>query len=418
MKGVKKGVVAHLREKQPKVIDIHCACHLVSLTVKAAIKILPLKVDEVLVDIYYHFHHSTKRVESLKDYTEFCCMEYKTLLKHSETRWLSLTQSIKRTLEMWDALCTYFTSHPDVEKPGKVKTIASHLNQPFTKAWLLFLSNVLVVFDKFNVYFQTTQTTTIHKLHGESERLLKTVLSFFIVSDVLRQHASDLTKISYTDPNIQLSQDDIFVGDDTSAFLLSLVDEGEDIRDFYDQVIKFYEAFMKKQLKAFDFKSEIFKVLSFLDPCKWQSMTPASFDLLEKYLPVPFDKTAIKQEYREFAAESDLTHVGHDAVKFWTNVYQMKSPMGEPKHIHLSNLALQLLSIPASNADSERVFSLVRRIKTDFRSSLSVETLSALIGCHGHFNSTGKCCELDTIDTVLLEKAKACTRERNLSYRK
>ena len=54
MKGVKKGVVAHLREKQPKVIDIHCACHLVSLTVKAAIKILPLKVDEVLVDIYYH----------------------------------------------------------------------------------------------------------------------------------------------------------------------------------------------------------------------------------------------------------------------------------------------------------------------------------------------------------------------------
>ena len=197
---------------------------------------------------------------------------------------------------MWDALCTYFTSHPDVEKPGKVKTIASHLNQPFTKAWLLFLSNVLVVFDKFNAYFQTTQTATIHKLHGESERLLKTVLSFFIVSDVLRQHACDLTKISYTDPNIQISQDDIFVGDDTSAFLLSLVDEGKDTRDFYDQVIKFYEAFMKKQLKAFDFKSEIFKVLSFLDPCKCQSMTPASFDLLEKYLPVPFDKTAIRQE--------------------------------------------------------------------------------------------------------------------------
>ena len=92
----------------------------------------------------------------------------------------------------------------------------------------------------------------------------------------------------------------------------------------------------------------------------------------------------------------------------------MESPLGERKYHHLSNLALYLLSIPASNADSERVFSLVRRIKTDFRASLSTETVSALIGCH--LNKTFKCCEQRKFDTALLNRAQTCTRERNLQY--
>ena len=76
---------------------------------------------------------------------------------------------------MWDPLVSYFTSHIDVEKPGKVKTISSLLNDPETRLWLGFLSNVMEVFDKFNTFFQTSLTSTIHKLHGESERLLKKV---------------------------------------------------------------------------------------------------------------------------------------------------------------------------------------------------------------------------------------------------
>ena len=43
-------------------------------------------------------------------------------------------------------------------------------------------------------------------------------------------------------------------------------------------------------------------------------------------------------------------------------------------------------TIPASNADSERVFSLERRIKTEFHSSLATETVSSSITCH--FNNT------------------------------
>ena len=69
MKGARKGVIAHLRKEQPKVLDVRCTCHVVSLSVKAATKTLPIKLDELLVDIYYHFHHSVKRIESLKDFS-------------------------------------------------------------------------------------------------------------------------------------------------------------------------------------------------------------------------------------------------------------------------------------------------------------------------------------------------------------
>ena len=62
MKGVKKGVIAHLREKQAKVIDIHCACQVVNLVVKAAVETLPLKVDELLVDIIIIFTITLKEL--------------------------------------------------------------------------------------------------------------------------------------------------------------------------------------------------------------------------------------------------------------------------------------------------------------------------------------------------------------------
>ena len=79
------------------------------------------------------FHHSVKRVTSLKEFADFCSTECKSILKPVETRWLPLTKVIQRLLDMWESLCSYFTSHPDVEKAGKVKTISKHLNDPFTK---------------------------------------------------------------------------------------------------------------------------------------------------------------------------------------------------------------------------------------------------------------------------------------------
>ena len=72
---------------------------------------------------------------SLKEFAEFCCVDFKTVLKHCETRWLSLRRAINRTLDIWDLLLSYFTSHCGIEKPGKVRAIfmlISKLTDPST----------------------------------------------------------------------------------------------------------------------------------------------------------------------------------------------------------------------------------------------------------------------------------------------
>ena len=63
-----------------------------SACLKSAVKALPLKVDDLLVDIYYHFQNRVNRIVSLREVAEFCCVEFKSILKHCETRWLSLLE--------------------------------------------------------------------------------------------------------------------------------------------------------------------------------------------------------------------------------------------------------------------------------------------------------------------------------------
>ena len=110
----------------------------------------------------------------LEEYADFCSCEYKAVLKHCETRWLSIRRAVMRMLQIWPSLVSYFTSHLDVEKSGKVKNISKLLNNPIPKPWLSFLG----IFDKFSILFQTSSTSLIHKIQGETARLLRTVLLF------------------------------------------------------------------------------------------------------------------------------------------------------------------------------------------------------------------------------------------------
>ena len=189
-----------------------------------------------------------------------------------------------RVLEMWVPLCSYFRSHRDVEKPGKVHTIDQVLQDPFTKPWLCFLSSSLTVFDKYNVYFQTSTTATIHKLQGECERLLKIVLSFFVKrSEIQMSFPSDVTAVDYTTPAHHLLEHDIYTGDETLALITDLRDnEGESVKRFYERVVLFYEKFVTKLIKVFNFKSQALNFLSFLDPARSQHESPSIFDKIEE----------------------------------------------------------------------------------------------------------------------------------------
>ena len=82
MKGVRNGVVRHLKDKQPNLVDFGCICHLENLALKAAMKSLPIAIDSFLVSIHTHFYLSIKRKEQFKEFCEFVDVSYKQILKH------------------------------------------------------------------------------------------------------------------------------------------------------------------------------------------------------------------------------------------------------------------------------------------------------------------------------------------------
>ena len=46
-----------IKVKNPDVFDLGCVCHLANLCTVAGVKALPLLVKDLLIDVYYHFHH-------------------------------------------------------------------------------------------------------------------------------------------------------------------------------------------------------------------------------------------------------------------------------------------------------------------------------------------------------------------------
>ena len=80
---------------------------------------------------------------------------------------------------------------------------------------------------------------------------------------------------------------------------------------------------------------------------------------------------------------------------------------GQPRFPILSKLMMGLLSIPASNADSEHGFSMLRKIHTDQRSNLSQSTIIALMLVM--FNCENYCVDSELPEALIKDCKKATT---------
>lgn len=109
MMGKKNGVAAVLTEAHESIVKIGCPCHLINTAAEKAASCLPAKVDEVLVDIFFYLERSAKRNSSLKEFHEIHNKEFRKILKHVPTRWLSLGKCLERLLYQWAQLLSFFS---------------------------------------------------------------------------------------------------------------------------------------------------------------------------------------------------------------------------------------------------------------------------------------------------------------------
>jgi hypothetical protein len=78
--------------------------HIVHNCIQTATDVLPIEVEALVVKIYKYFHIYTVHVTQLKEFCEFVDLEYKKVLQHGNTRFLSLLPAIERILQIYEGL--------------------------------------------------------------------------------------------------------------------------------------------------------------------------------------------------------------------------------------------------------------------------------------------------------------------------
>ena len=99
--------------------------------------------------------------------------------------------------------------------------------------------------------------------------------------------------------------------------------------------------------------------------------------------------------------------------KQWSLIGKIKNVDGTLKYRHTANIMLSILTIPHSNAECERIFSMVNKTKRKFRSNINDETLEKLIMVK--ISLQGSCYE-QNFEPSFLKKVKSSNLQKTNSF--
>lgn len=102
---------------------------------------------------------------------------------------------------------------------------------------------------------------------------------------------------------------------------------------------------------------------------------------------------------------NNLINVGFETTEqFWVMVSNFKNAGGDYFFKELSQIALNTLSLPISNAFVERVFSTMNIVKNKIRNKINVTLLDAIIRIRFFFYKKGICCKDFKVTKLMYEK--------------
>ena len=104
-------------------------------------------------------------------------------------------------VEQWPALRSYFASTED--QLVVVRRTVQRLDDPTLKLYFLFLKEVLPLFNRFNLLFQS-EKPLLHVLHQELIILYKKFILKFVREEVVDAHCHNIIELDVNDTSIQL----------------------------------------------------------------------------------------------------------------------------------------------------------------------------------------------------------------------
>ena len=395
MFGEHNSVSQLLKADYPTVVTVKCSCHLIHLASSHAALTLPKGLEDLCRDIFAHFHRSSKRQNVYQEFQQFFNVEPHQLLSPGQTRWLLLEACVNRILEQYIALQHYFVLVTNEDPTHSNERILKSLDNKFNLAYLEFLSHQLERFNNFNRLFQG-ERPLLHCLKDEVEGLIRSIASDFMKIPFVK--AASPKKIDPTKVENQLPLKEIYLGVAATATLHEIKEnvpeDHVDVKNFYVNCRNFLIEIILQVQRRFDLDSEIYDVIQCISPKKAAARVPSSLaEVVKKlpYLDTILNVRKLDAEWREHALDDNLAP-SLKWEEYWNRVKDAKVPSGEEKYPNLTMCVEVLASFPFSNAAVERIFSLLKRVKTDDRTRLKSASLVSLLQCklgmkNGNYNA-------------------------------
>lgn len=208
------------------ILKANCPTHIAHSACKHASDQLAVDIEAIVFKIYSHFSVSATRREELRSFSDFVDTEWREILRHVCTRWLSLRPAVNRLLETWPALASYFRSVGDNCPVVLRRMFEDEVKTNTAEIYLRFFHNVGCVFDQL------------------VKKLELTDLCITDVYEELRQFKMKMLR----------RKQDSFFGFQTRRLMDKLLPEQrsklqQDFVMFYDSVIAYIN-------KSFDFSPE------------------------------------------------------------------------------------------------------------------------------------------------------------------
>lgn len=257
---------------------------------------------------------------------------------------------------------------------------------------MFFLHSVLPVFDSFTALLECEELM-IHKLRDCITKLVQELLGGFVSIQSIPD-ADDLFDFEFEDPAAQLSDHHLRIGFATRQFIKQEgLDGTSGVNKFYKEVRCFFIKALNYIKEKFPHDDVVVNNATVLDV---SHRAKASFgniyELLERFPGIveEHEVPTLGNEFLDYKllddselpstsfVMADGTIVSRRIDEVWFDLFWMKDPVkGANTFLVLAKFMTAILIIPHSNADCERLFSMVRKNKTESRSSIALGTLSA-----------------------------------------
>ena len=113
------------------------------------------------------------------------------------------------------------------------------------------------------------------------------------------------------------------------------------------------------------------RALGVLDPTGRINLTYEPFVRLATRFTPDVDAEQLKEQYEDFQllGENAITLVEDGESRpidhVWADILALKTPLGVVRFLLMATVVAPVLSLPHSNADDERLFSILRKVHTE-----------------------------------------------------